>query len=272
MSSDENMPFEMPEDPYDTFRHRKGPSKEQRTYGIWSKNDDNEKTSKTSKTPKNDLNDDISSDDDMLMRAGFNPLAKEVPGGAKKKPKFMNFVSAGLIQGKLKKGTEVVSIPAENKVWIAEQKKIKEDKIAEEREAAEAAKREKSGKTKSNADFRAQFLAGFSKATPEPAKSVENEVNETEKVDKKVHIGPKKGDPIVIDDPVDSTEKEPVKLGSKKKVVCQSFVGATEKLDAQFGKFDKSGIAQCGKTKKKRVLKQKWVFWVKTGQNFKNSI
>jgi len=205
------MPFEMPEDPYDTFRHRKGPSKEQRTYGIWSNNDDNEnssnnpnhsKNSKNPKNSKNDLIDDISSDDDMLMRAGFNPLAPEIPGGAKKKkPKFMNFVSAGLIQGKLKKGTEVVSIPAENKVWIAEQKKIKEDKIAEEREAAEVAKRAKSGKTKSNADFRAQFLSGFMKATPEPVKTDENdekigENNEkSEKVDKKVHIGPKKRRP-----------------------------------------------------------------------------
>ena len=31
-------------------------------------------------------------------------------------------------------------------------------------------------------------------------------------------------------------------------------------------------VAQCGKTKKKRVLKQKWFFWVKSSQNFKNSI
>ena len=30
--------------------------------------------------------------------------------------------------------------------------------------------------------------------------------------------------------------------------------------------------AQCGQTKKKRIVKQKWVFWVKSSQNFKNSI
>jgi len=34
----------------------------------------------------------------------------------------------------------------------------------------------------------------------------------------------------------------------------------------------KQDITQCGKTKKKRIVKQKRFFWVKTGQNFKNSI
>ena len=49
----------------------------------------------------------------------------------------------------------------------------------------------------------------------------------------------------------------------------KNFVGKENMIN---GIVEKDTDAQCGKTEKKRVLKQKLVFWVKSSRNFKNSI
>merc|ERR1711879_430951 len=97
MSSDEEIPFD-----FDPFQQRKAPSKEQRTYGIWAKDndDDNDTRGKKLGAKHQDEVQEISSDDDMLMRAGFNPLNTATPAASKTSKKgFMNFVSGGIKQG-----------------------------------------------------------------------------------------------------------------------------------------------------------------------------
>lgn len=152
MSSDEDVPFNFN---LDEFKRRRGPTKEQRDYGIWADENESEKQYKKSKQYQNELQEmyaNSSDDDEILMRTGFSlsglGAEKDKPKNtAGSKHKFMNFVSGGIKAASLKKDVQIVYDPkaeAEEKA-----KKLAEEVKVESEKTEEAAKDTTSGTKKS---------------------------------------------------------------------------------------------------------------------------